>query len=107
VPHLLCDDQKKLGIDASRKVLSMQEMDAEHDFEEIETGDEFWFQYSSDSDSMFAHSRESAVPRIGQDIPGQKTMITIFLTSTRLLVLEARPKGTKFNQNYCIHAIFP
>jgi hypothetical protein len=34
-------------------------------------------------------------------------MITIFFTSTRLLVLEARPKGAKFNQDYFVNAIFP
>jgi hypothetical protein len=34
-------------------------------------------------------------------------MITIFFPSPRLLVLEALPKSTKFNQNYFNHAIFP
>jgi hypothetical protein len=56
---------------------------------------------------MFAGSRESVMPRIRRDISGQKTMLTIFFTSRRLLVLEALPKGTKFNQDYFIDAIFP
>jgi hypothetical protein len=56
---------------------------------------------------MFAESIESAVPRIGQGIAGQKTIITIFFTSTRLLVLEALPKCMKFNQGCCVQAVLP
>jgi transposase len=109
VPHLLSDAQKKLRVDASRQLLSMLGMYAEYNFEGITTGDESWFQYSSysDSDSMFAESRANVVPRIRRDISGPKTMVTIFFTSRRLLVLEALPKGTKFNQDYFIDAIFP
>jgi hypothetical protein len=69
--------------------------------------DESWFQYSSYSDSMFADSRENAMPRIREDISAQKTMILIFFTSRRLLVLETLPKDTKFNQDYCIQGQFP
>jgi hypothetical protein len=56
---------------------------------------------------MFADSRESVVPRIRQDISVPKTMITIFFTSRRLLVLETLPKGPKFNQDYFNQCIFP
>jgi hypothetical protein len=70
-PHLLSDDQKKFRVDASRKLLSLLGMYAEHNFEGITTGDEFCFQSSSYSDSMFAGSRESVVPRIREDISGQ------------------------------------
>jgi hypothetical protein len=72
VPHLLSDDQKKLQVDASLKLLSLLGMYAEHDFKGIATGDESWFQCSSYSNSMFAGSRESVVPRIRRDISGQK-----------------------------------
>jgi hypothetical protein len=47
-------------------------MYAERHFEGIATGDESWFQSSFYSDSMFASSRESVVPRIRRDISGQK-----------------------------------
>jgi hypothetical protein len=57
-------------------------MSAEHDFEGIAHGGESWFQYSSDSDSVFADSRERVVPRIRQDISGQKSIVAIFLRST-------------------------
>jgi histone-lysine N-methyltransferase SETMAR len=104
---LLSNDQEKLPVDASQKLLSLLGMYAEHNFEGIATGDESWFQYSSYSDLMFAGSRESVVPRIRAKISGHKTRLTIFLISRRLPVLEARPKGTKFNQDYFIDGIFP
>jgi hypothetical protein len=72
VPHSLSDDQKKLRVDASRKLLSLLGIDAKHHFKGIATDDESWFQCSSSSDSMFAGSRESIVPRIPRDISGQK-----------------------------------
>jgi histone-lysine N-methyltransferase SETMAR len=107
VPHLLSDAQKEARIVECGKLLSMLAMYAEHDFEGIATGDESWFQYTSYSGSMFADSRESVTPRIRHDISTPKTMITIFFTSRRLLVSEALPKGTKFNQDYFIQYILP
>jgi hypothetical protein len=86
--------------------LSLLGIYPEHNFEGIATGDEPWFQYSSDSDSMCARPRESVVPRMRHHVSGQKVMLPIFLTSRRLLVLEALPKGTKFNREYFIDAIF-
>jgi hypothetical protein len=82
-------------------------MYAEHYFEGIVTGDEFWFQYSSYSDSMSAVSRESVVPKVRRDISGQKTLLPICFPSRRLLVLKPLPKGTKFSEGYFVDAIFP
>jgi hypothetical protein len=56
---------------------------------------------------MFVESRERVMPRIRQGISGEKTMITIVFTSTRLLVSELLLKGMKFNRDYFIHAVFP
>jgi hypothetical protein len=50
----------------------MLRIDAEHYFNGMATGNEFWFQYSSYFDSMFADSRESVIPRIRPDIYEQK-----------------------------------
>jgi hypothetical protein len=95
-PHLLSHDQKKSRVDASRKLLSLLGMYAEHNFEGIAPSDESWFQYSSDSHSRFAGSRESAVPKIRREISAQKTMFTILFTSKQLPVLKPRSKGAKF-----------
>jgi hypothetical protein len=79
--------RKSLRVDASRKLCSLLGMYAEHNFEGIATVHESEFQYSSCSDSMFAGSRESIVPRIRRDLSGQKTLLAIFFTSRRLLML--------------------
>jgi hypothetical protein len=75
VYDLLSDDRKKLQVDVSRKLLSLLGMYAEHHFEGIAAGDESRFRCSSYSDSMFAGSRENAVPRIRCDISGQKLLV--------------------------------
>jgi hypothetical protein len=56
---------------------------------------------------MFATSARDVVPRTKQNISAKKTMVTVFFTSTRLLVLNFPPKGTKFNQDYFIDTVLP
>jgi transposase len=56
---------------------------------------------------MFATSAREAMPGTKQNISAKKTMVIIFFTSTRLLVLNFRPKGTKFNQDYFIDTMLP
>jgi hypothetical protein len=80
---------------------------AEHNFEGITTSDESWFLYTTDRDSMFATSTREVVPRTKQNISAMKTMVTIFFTSTRLVVLNFLPKGTEFNQDYFIDTVLP
>jgi hypothetical protein len=48
---------------------------------------------------MFAPSADEVVPTTKGTISARNTMITIFFTSTRLLVLDSLPKGAKFNQD--------
>jgi hypothetical protein len=56
---------------------------------------------------MFATSAREVAPRTKQNISAKKTMVTIFFISTRLLVLNFIPEGTKFNQDYFIDTLFP
>jgi hypothetical protein len=56
---------------------------------------------------MFAVSRETVPPRCEHKIQGKKTMITIFFTATRLLVLDALPHGQAFTQEYLITELLP
>jgi transposase len=56
---------------------------------------------------MFATSAREVVSRSKHNISAKKTMVTIFFTSTRLLVLNFLPKGTKFNQDYFIDTVLP
>jgi hypothetical protein len=79
IPHLLSNDQKKLRVDGSQKLWSLLGMYTEHNFEGLTTGDEYRFQYSFYSDSMFAGSRESVVPKIQRDISRQKLCLPFSL----------------------------
>jgi hypothetical protein len=93
--------------DQSEVLLDMLQLFAEHTFEGIATGDKSWFLYTKYGDSMFATSAREVVPRTKQNISAMKTMVTIFFTSTRLLVLNFLPKGTRFNQDYFIDTVLP
>jgi hypothetical protein len=53
-------------------LLDMLQLYAEHNFEGIVRGDEFWFRYSTYSDAMLAASAEDVVPRTKQDMPAKK-----------------------------------
>jgi hypothetical protein len=93
--------------DQSEMLLDILQLYAEHNFEGITTGDESWFLYTTYGDSMFTASAREVVPRTRQNIYAMKTMVTIFFTSTRLLVLNFLPKGTKFNQDYFADTVLP
>jgi histone-lysine N-methyltransferase SETMAR len=85
----------------------MLQLYAEHNFEEITTGDESRFVDATYGDSMFATSPREVVPGTKQGISAMKTMVRIFLTLTRVLVLNFLPKGTKFNQDHFIDMVLP
>jgi hypothetical protein len=93
--------------DQSETPLDMLQLYAEHNFEGITTGNESWFLYTTYGDSMFTTSAREVVPWTKQNISAKKTMVTIFFISTRLLVPNFLPKGTKFNQDYFIDTVFP
>jgi hypothetical protein len=93
--------------DQSEMLLDMLQWHAEHNFEGITTGDESWFLYTTYGHSMSATSARQVVPRTKQNIAAKKNMVTIFFTSTQLLVLNFLPKGTKFNQDHFIDTVFP
>jgi hypothetical protein len=93
--------------DQSKMLLDMLQLYAEHNFEGIKTGDESWFLYTTYGDLTFATSAREVVPRAKQNISAMKTMVTIFFTSTRLLVLHFIPKGSKFNSDYFVDTVLP
>jgi hypothetical protein len=74
-------------------------------FDGIVTGDESWFQYMYMSNSMFAPSRDLAATRTKDADRTKKTLLTVFFTSRRLIVLRVLPKETTFTQHYFISDI--
>jgi hypothetical protein len=88
-------------------LLDMLQLYAEQNFEGITTGNESWFLSTTYGVSMSATSAREVVPRTKQNISAKKTMVTIFFTSARLLVLNFLPKGTMFNQDSFINTMLP
>jgi hypothetical protein len=56
---------------------------------------------------MFTVSREKVTSFVRTEPAVQKVMITVFFTSTTLIVSEALPKGKKFNKDYFISTVLP
>jgi hypothetical protein len=56
---------------------------------------------------MFAVSREAVPARSEYKIQAKKTMITVFFTHTRLMVLDALPHGQTLTQEYFITDMLP
>jgi hypothetical protein len=66
--HQLSEAQKESRVDSSRELFQILEDRRELQFDEIATGDESWFRYLIQSDSMFASAREAMTMRIKPDI---------------------------------------
>jgi hypothetical protein len=76
-------------------------------FNSIATGNESWFQHTTASSEMFAHSAADVIPRMRQAVVPQKNMITALFTTKKLIVLDVLPRGSTFKQLYFINDIFP
>lgn len=76
-------------------------------FDWIATGNEFRFQYLYFSSKIFARSRSDVVPRTGQGLGTKESMITLFFTERKLIVLSVLPKDRKYDQLYFVRNIFP
>jgi hypothetical protein len=107
VRYRLSDDQKAVLLRDSKALLAILRRLQDNSFEGISTEDESWFLYEHQSGSMFAASRETVTPRNRHDIQCKKTMITVFFTPTRLMILDALPYGQTFTQKYFIAELLP
>jgi hypothetical protein len=107
VLHSLSSPQQVARVEASKDMLRiLQELQANH-FYGIATGDKSWFQYGYSPSEMFAHSRSDVIPKTRQAIGTTKTMITVFFTPSKLIVLEVLPKGRNFNRRDFLDNTFP
>jgi hypothetical protein len=106
VPRSQSQRQKNERITRSRLLLDLLQRHQTADFNAIATGDESWFQYVYPSRAMYARSRSDVISCVRRAIGTPKVMMTIF-TGTHFLVLEALPKGRKFNQNYFLEEVLP
>lgn len=91
----------------SEGLLTILRNDESAVFSRVATGDEFWFPYPYQSTHCYATSREEVRPRTKSTIAPKRTMVTIFFTGTKLLVLGIVSREEKFNQNHFLAVIAP
>jgi histone-lysine N-methyltransferase SETMAR len=94
-------------VNSSRALLQLLQKLQPFDFKGITTGDESWFSYEYESVSMFAPSADMVLPRWRAGFQVKKTMITVFFTAMRLMVLNSLPKTQSFTQDCFISEIVP
>jgi hypothetical protein len=106
VPYFFSEAQKAAGAEASKEMLQILQDSEGNKFDGIVTGDESWFRHLYPCSKMLARWPAEVVPRIRQGIDTKKAMVTIFFTRRELIVVDVLPKGSKFNQLYCIDYVF-
>jgi hypothetical protein len=84
--YQLSSSQKADRVNRSRTRLHLLQQLQPFDFEGITTGDESWFLYEYESDSMFAPSADMVHARLRAGFQVKIIMITVFFTATRLIV---------------------
>jgi hypothetical protein len=94
-------------VETSTKMLRILNESEENRSEGIATGDGSSFQHSYPSSKIFARSPTDVCPRTRQAIEKKQTIITIFFTGRKPIMLDILPKGGTFNQQYFVDYIFP
>jgi histone-lysine N-methyltransferase SETMAR len=106
-PHQFSSSQKTDHVNYSRALLHLLQQLRPFDFEGITTGGESGFRHECESDPMFASSAEMVLPRLRAGFQAKKKIMTVFFTTTRLIVLNSLPPGQSFTQDYFISEIVP
>jgi hypothetical protein len=91
----------------SQSLLTIPANLAETNFQGIITGDKSWLAYLIESDAMFASFPVEMTPRVWASISSKIVMIALFLMANRRLILDAVPKGSKYNQDCLIANLLP
>jgi histone-lysine N-methyltransferase SETMAR len=86
------------------RILQEQET---NDSDGIAIGKGSWFQHITASWKMFAHSAANVISRTRQAAGAKQTVITVFFTAKKPIVLDFLPRGIAFNQLFVINIIFP
>jgi hypothetical protein len=93
---------KVARVEALAEMLRILHESEENPLEGIAIGDESWFQYSYLSSKPFARWLTNVIPRTRKAIGMNQTMITIFFTRRKLIMLEILPKkGNSPNTSMC------
>jgi hypothetical protein len=103
----LSDAQKARMLRQKKEMLTIWQESEKNDFDDITTGDEFWFQHSTASLKMFARSAADVIRRTRQTAGAKETLVTVFFTAEKLITLPVLPRGSPFSQPDFINNIFP
>jgi hypothetical protein len=107
VPHFLSPAQNVARVEASTEMLRILHESEENHFEGMARGDQPWFQNAYPSSKTFARSPTDVIPTTRQAIGTKETMITVFSSRRKLIVLNILPNGNKFKQPYLVDDVFP
>ena len=107
VPHKLTDDQKRNRVELSKRMLDHLRTAKHRSWVKFYTGDESWFYLATDYEHMWMEEGDEPPTRARKMINAQKVLITIFWSPRGFPVVEALPKGQKFNSRYMTDVIIP
>jgi hypothetical protein len=91
VAHDLTDNRKQFTCEISEDVLNVLLNNESTGFPRVATGDESWFSYYDQSVHCYAKSHVELPPKTKTTIAAKRAMATIFVTETKLLILDVLP----------------
>ena len=100
VPHLLSELQKQNRVTISIDLLRILEKAQRQGWKYFVTGDESWFYLCYDYERQWVLSGEKPDVRAKKLISSEKVMITVFWNPNQIALVDALPKGERFNASY-------
>ena len=105
VPHSLNDMQKKTRVSISKQLLKILHSAKHNGWNYFATGDESWFYLSYDYEQMWVASGNEPSKREKKMIGSEKVLLSVYWNPNGFLLIDALPKGSKFNADYYINNI--
>jgi hypothetical protein len=105
VPHSLTEAQRQIGIDRSIELLKRLESAQANKWQSIMTLDESWFYLWTSHETVWIQAGEQSPEIVKHMIRDRKMMVTIVWNPQGFHLVDALPKGQKFNANYYIDII--
>jgi hypothetical protein len=103
----LSDAQKVARVETAKGLLRILQELERNDFAGIVMVEESWFQHTTASSKIFTRSAADVIPRTRHEVGAKETMITLFFTAKKLIVLDVLPRGSMLNQLHFANCIFP
>jgi hypothetical protein len=105
LPHILSAEEKLRIVTESQSLLTIRANLAKNNSQGIMIGDESWFAYFLESDTMFATSPAEMITTLRLSISCKNCYYT-FYTAKGGVILNVEPKESECNQHYSIENLF-